>query len=569
MWDFRMHGSALPECEVPAATTGCHVRELVLDTPTPRGVGRASLSVFLHGASEAHHLAQVSLNGARLGTVPFHGLLPVEHAFDIDARLLRNGRNVVHIDAVSQPDAKAPSVFYIDRIEAEYQRRHVAADDRIEIPALTRGLHTVRGFSGDDIAVLDLANPRRPRMIRGSRAERRDNDSAVTFRLKRPRPRPVLVTRKAAALAPVFMRADKPSALRERAHKVDWLLITTAALEAPALRLAHYRSSQGLRTKVVDIEDIYDEFNGGIVNADAIWSMLKYAHDYWAAAPRYVVLAGEGSYDYKNHLGHGDSLVPALLTPTPVGLAPSDALLADVVGNDRREEMAIGRLPVIDEAEFDGVVSKLIAYEAGDGAWTRRVMLAADAASPGSDYPADADALGALFPPDYQVDRFYLGQVGIAPARDTLFMGLNQGYAYSHFVGHASHIGMGNGGLLTAFDLDLLDNGDRLPVVTMQTCLAAQFGHPGQERIGERLSVAPDKGAIAVWGASTLTLNSAARSLVRGFYEATFPTDPETMGELRIGEAILKAKKAYAASGGPDYLLDVYNLLGDPATEMK
>jgi len=56
-------------------------------------------------------------------------------------------------------------------------------------------------------------------------------------------------------------------------------------------------------------------------------------------APRYVVLGGEGSFDHKNHLGHGDSIVPTLLAPTAEGLFPSDNLFADVDGNDFLPEM--------------------------------------------------------------------------------------------------------------------------------------------------------------------------------------------------------------------------------------
>ena len=85
-----------------------------------------------------------------------------------------------------------------------------------------------------------------------------------------------------------------------------------SGVEGRILTLAEHRRTQGLRTLVVDVEDVYDEFAYGIRDADAIWSLLHYAHEHWQGAPRYVVLAGEGSFDYKDYLGHGDSIIPTL-----------------------------------------------------------------------------------------------------------------------------------------------------------------------------------------------------------------------------------------------------------------
>ena len=54
------------------------------------------------------------------------------------------------------------------------------------------------------------------------------------------------------------------------------------------------------------------------------------------------------------------------------------------------------------------------------------------------------------------------------------------------------------------------------------------------------------------------------RSLSDAFYDATFGT-----GELVLGLTILEAQARYAQDGIDKYLLDIYNLVGDPATIMK
>ena len=47
--------------------------------------------------------------------------------------------------------------------------------------------------------------------------------------------------------------------------------------------LATYRAGQGFRVKVVNVQDIYDEFNGGVFDPQAIQSFLSYAYSHWVA----------------------------------------------------------------------------------------------------------------------------------------------------------------------------------------------------------------------------------------------------------------------------------------------
>ena len=112
--------------------------------------------------------------------------------------------------------------------------------------------------------------------------------------------------------------------------------------------LADYRAKQGLKATVVTLSEIYDEFNHGIVDPHAIKAFLESAYSNWQPGPKYVVLAGDGSYDYKDVKGYGDCVVPPMLVDTQWGLATSDVLLGDVVGSDGVPEMSIGRLPVVD-----------------------------------------------------------------------------------------------------------------------------------------------------------------------------------------------------------------------------
>ena len=72
-------------------------------------------------------------------------------------------------------------------------------------------------------------------------------------------------------------------------------------LSAANLLKAHRESHDSLRTLVVDINQIYNEFSGGIPDVLAIREFLRYTQANWISpVPRYVLLFGWGHFDYKN-----------------------------------------------------------------------------------------------------------------------------------------------------------------------------------------------------------------------------------------------------------------------------
>ena len=62
--------------------------------------------------------------------------------------------------------------------------------------------------------------------------------------------------------------------------------------------------------------------------------------------------------------------------------------------------------------------------------------------------------------------------------------------------------------------------------------------------------------------ASGLSRNDRAGRLGEAFYQGLF----EGTGELVLGAAVRSAQRRYAAEGVDLFLLDAYNLIGDPAT---
>lgn len=525
----------------------------------------AMLTVRLHGGNETpaplDHHAVISFNGVSVGDVQWDGIGGHTATFPIPATLLEHGDNELQVRGVLE-DGVPYSVFYVNDFDVTYSRRNRARENRLELGVDKQAVVTIEGFDRPEILVFDVTDTARPKWLKRIRVEAVGDTYRVSLRV--PRAHQIATLLPEAALLPVALLADTASRLKHPGNQGSYLIVTTSDMVETAQRLADYRARQGHSALVVDIEDIYDEFSDGLKDPDAIWSFLAHAYRRWRVPPRYVVLAGDGSHDYKDYLGFGDSIVPALLTPTPHGLFPSDNLYGDVVGNDWVSEIAIGRLPVINATELDAVIDKIMSYEAARGAWTERVTLAADEGDEAGNFVADSEVVGARLPSEYTVDRIYLDRMSTPDARAELFGNLADGRAYLNFIGHGGITGVGNTGLLNLADVAGLTNGPRLPVVTAVSCLVNQFGLPGFDAIGEQLVTHPQGGAVAVWSATGLSLNRSARVLDIAFYEAIFSD-----GESVLGDAILNAQRRYARFGGPRYILDIYSLLGDPALLLK
>jgi len=191
------------------------------------------------------------------------------------------------------------------------------------------------------------------------------------------------------------VKAVAASKLSSRNNAADYLVIAPEELVATARRLADYRRGKGLKSMVVALDDVMNEFNHGISSPEAIKRFLAVAFTRWRKSPRYVVLAGDGSLDYKDALGFGGNLIPPKLVPTDSGLAASDNYLADVDG-DHLPEFSIGRLPVVSPEELATVIEKIIAYEQGPGSLA--AVLVADLPDNGGTSSPTAKRLRASSP---------------------------------------------------------------------------------------------------------------------------------------------------------------------------
>jgi hypothetical protein len=131
-------------------------------------------------------------------------------------------------------------------------------------------------------------------------------------------------------------------------NQADYLLVAPRELLPAASPLLALREGQGLRTKAVTLEDVFDAFGFGEASPDALKRFLAHAYHSWQRpSPRYVVLLGDATYDPKDHLKTGvPNRIPPLITRTTYLWTASDLSSRRLNGGDPLPDLALGRLPV-------------------------------------------------------------------------------------------------------------------------------------------------------------------------------------------------------------------------------
>lgn len=546
------------------------------------------------------HLVEVSLNGVKAGSTEWNNS-DQEHQLvlpEVPASSLKPGFLAVQIQVPPRPGAQGADslvdVSMLNWIQVEYPRvsnapvrqaRVFAAGDTAGASLRVAAANPAGLLVyGDDGSRWDGAG-----LGRAPGAVWADPGGAKRFDL----------VYDGAFMRPATVVKDQPSDLKSKARQADYVMVAHESLRPAIQPLAEYYRRTGLKVAVVDIQDVYDEFNHGILHPRALKDFLGYAYREWRKpSPRYVLLVGDASWDSKNEKAdenhypaaafspaHGTlfagidaipyaqgaslnhrNLVPTWSYLTYDGHAAGDNWFVSVDGEDDLPDMAVGRFTAIEPAEVTAIVEKTIAYQKQSdwSDWRRRILWITSEQlgfQHMSDGCADSAARNGFLP-----DKVY------PPANSTtaedqarLRGALDRGQLLVHFVGHGGRYIWRTGpadwqqhrDLFNLDDIDQLKPSSRLPMVLSMTCYSAPFDHPSADSIGEKFLRVPGKGAVAVLAASWR--NAPYQSMTTDVVnELTKPGAPS------IGEAIQRVKRA----GKHREFIEQYNLLGDPALRL-
>lgn len=251
--------------------------------------------------------------------------------------------------------------------------------------------------------------------------------------------------------------------------------------------------------------------------------------------------------------------MPSQLIDTALLETASDDWFVDF-DDDGVGEMSLGRLPVRTAMEAETIVSRLVNYSDGNTAQTALIVADRMDTSANFNFEAASEELATLLPASLEVQRIYRSNRASSVVRDEIINGINQGPLLVSFMGHGSVENWTGESIFSTWDTANLNNGHRLPLALMMTCLNGHYQNPFRESLAESLVRHEKAGAIAVWASSGLTPPSPQLAMARVFFNHLFGSQP-----MRLGEAIRNAKRA-----APD--LDVrrtWVLFGDPTMRFR
>lgn len=533
-----------------------------LDAASP---ANAHVEVALLGATDdpsvhPNHRVGVLVNGIDVGELDFDGQSEGVQTFDFPERTLVNGANTVSLVARGGD----MDISLVDYVRLTYSHTYTAEGDALRFTATAFQPVTIGGFSRGDIRLVDITDPSAPRELVGT--VRPESGGSGGFRIsvvpEGNGTRTLLAFTGAMIDAPDAVRANVPSSWSATGNDADYVVVTHADFLGALAPLKALREAEGHHVAIIDVQALYDEFSFGEKTPQAIKDFMLRAHAAWHTPPKFLVLVGNATQDPRDylHMGYTDYM-PVHLVNTALLEVPSDDWFADSTGNGLPDLAAVGRLSVLSVAQANAMVAKLVAYEsAGEGGWTKDLLLVADQNDGSDDFEGATASLESIVPPDYQIHKVLRGSLGTDAARADMLGQLNQGQLIVNYVGHGS-VDMWDDNLLTDDDGPGLTNGARMPLVLAMTCLNGFFHSLfPEESLAEALQRAPNGGAIAVWASSSLTSSAAQASMDRELFRLLF-----TGAYPTLGEAIVAAKK----TAGDGDVRRSWILFGDPAIRLK
>lgn len=526
---------------------------LRLSNLSARDGGNAELEVALQGVTLASHDVSVTLNGADVGMVSFKDQAQGLARFSIDQSLLKEGDNVVRLAGSEDRD-----ICLVDYIRLTYWRGYVADNNSLSFTVRAGEQVTVNGFTGSAIRAFDVTDAEAGGVteLMGTIASR-DGASSVTVSAPGAGTRRLLAFTNDLVRRPAALVASQPAGLRQKGWKADFVIISRKEFFDALKPLKKLRQSQGHKVVLVDVEAIYNEFNFGNKSPQAIKDFLAYAQSSWKRGPRFVLLAGDASFDPKNHLGGGDyDLVPTRLIDTEFMETACDDCFSDFDSNGLAE-LAMGRLPVRTTEEAARLVEKIVAYDQSkpsDG-----ILLIADKGD-GYDFAGLNTRLSGAIPSAFKVEQIRRSSIDDVTARALVLEALNRGNKIVNYAGHGN-VDTWRGGILTSDDAAALTNHESLSFFVMMTCLNGYFNDPATDGLGEVL-VKSKGGAIAVWASTGMTVPTSQAIINEDLLRMVLGADGRT---LTLGEATMRAK----ASMTDMDVRRTWVLLGDPTTRLR
>jgi len=368
----------------------------------------------------------------------------------------------------------------------------------------------------------------------------------------------------------------------------DYVIVSYPAFLPEAERLAQFhREKNGMTVLITTPQKIYNEFSSGAQDLSAIRDFMRMLYNRAPAGnePRYLLLFGDASYDYKNREENNTNFV--LAYQSPESLDPVDSYVTDdyFVLLDEGEgqgtagslDLGVGRLPVMSLQEATEAVDKILHYcsesDSVKNDWRNIVSFVADDGDGNlhMNQVEDLTDLVAAKHPVYNIDKIYLdayqqisspGGQRCPEVNDAINKRVDKGALIISYTGHGGELGWAHERVLEVPDIRGWTNFDNMPVFVTATCEFSRYDDPERVSAGEWVFLNPNGGGIALFTTTRPTFAGSNFALASNFFNIAF--DQVGGDYLMMGDLIMASKNSTSSSANTRKFV----LLGDPALKM-
>jgi hypothetical protein len=378
---------------------------------------------------------------------------------------------------------------------------------------------------------------------------------------------------------------------------VDLIIVTNPAFLSQARQLgAYHQTHDHLRTTVVTTTEVYNEFSSGGQDISAIRDFAKMFYDKAASEadmPRYLLLFGGASYDYKNRTANNSNFVPVFESAeslNDLSTFCSDDFYGYLDDSEYIEnqdilnvlDIGVGRLPARSVADATSLVYKAIHYADSStlGPWRIASTLVADNDDGAGNHMEDAEGMAAAITSStanlYNHDKVYIDAIPtiITPAgfrcpnaNAAIDNDIYKGVFMINYNGHGNTQIWAGERILTQDDYNSWQNANKLPFMVTATCDFGQFDHPQYVSAAEQLAIRAGGGDIALMTTTQAVYAGPNHTLNVSYLDAQFARNSDGSWNA-FGDAMRIGKNAYySLRHDPDTIANFhkFNLLGDPA----
>jgi len=368
----------------------------------------------------------------------------------------------------------------------------------------------------------------------------------------------------------------------------DYVIVAYPDFVPEAERLAQFhRTKNGMSVLIVTPQTIFNEFSSGAQDLSAIRDFVRmmYMRATPGEEPKYLLLFGDASFDYKSRIENNTNFVLAYQSPEsldPVDSYVTDdffALLDDNEGQGTGGglDVGVGRLPVMSAQEATEAVNKILHYcsesDSVKNDWRNVLSFVADDGD-GNLHMNQVEDLTRMIENQYAVyniDKIYLdafqqlstpGGQRCPEVNDAINKRVDKGAMIVNYTGHGGELGWAHERVLEVADITSWTNYDNMPVFVTATCEFSRYDDPERISAGEYVFLNPRGGGIALFTTTRPTFAGSNFTLASNFYNVAFE---KVDGEyLRMGDLILLSKNSTSSSANTRKFV----LLGDPALKM-